>query len=58
MKIKRKYNLTKPRTLTHPQNRIKPFDERKVQIFFSVKGKHYKEAQLIISQLIKQKQWN
>lgn len=52
--MKRQYKLTKPRTLTHPQNRVKPFEERKVQMFFSVKGKYYKEAQQIISQLIKQ----
>lgn len=52
--MKRQYKLTKPRTLTHPQNRVKPFEERKVQMFFSVKGKHYKEAQQIISQIIKQ----
>jgi len=52
--MKRQYKLTKPRTLTHPQNKVKPFDERKIQMFFSVKGKHYKEAQQIISQLIKQ----
>ena len=56
--MKRQYKLTKPRTLTHPQNKIKPFEERKVQMFFSVKGKYYKEAQQIISQLIKTKQWN
>ena len=56
--MKRQYKLTKPRTLTHPQNRVKSFDERKVQMFFSVKGKYYKEAQIIISQLIKTNQWN
>ena len=52
--MKRKYNLTKPRTETHPQNRIKPIEERKLQMFFSVKGKYYKEAQQSILQLIKQ----
>ena len=52
--MRRQYKLTKPRTLTHPQNKVKPFEERKIQMFFSVKGKHYKEAQQIISQLIKQ----
>jgi len=55
--MRRKYKLTKPRTLTHPQNKVKPFEERKIQMFFSVKGKYYKEAQKIISQLIKDKQW-
>ncbi len=55
--MKRIYNLTKPRTETHPQNKIIPYDERKIQIFFSVKGKYYKDAQTIISQLIKDKKW-
>jgi len=55
--MKREYKLTKPRTLTHPQNRIKSYEERKIQMFFSVKGKHYKEAQQIISKLIKEKKW-
>ena len=55
--MRRKYNLTKPRHETHPQNRIKPFEEKSIQMFFSVKGKYYKEAQQIISQLIKDKKW-
>lgn len=56
-KMKRKYNLTKPRTETHPQNRVKSFSERKIQIFFSVKGKYANEANEIISQIIKEKEW-
>ena len=55
--MKRKYNLSKPRTETHPQNRVKSFSERKVQLFFSVKGQYVKEANNIIQELINQKQW-
>jgi hypothetical protein len=55
--MKRTYKLTKPRTETHPQNKLITYDERKIQIFFSVKGKYYKEAQKIISLLIKDKKW-
>ena len=55
--MKRKYNLSKPRTETHPQNRVKSFSERKVQLFFSVKGQYVKEANHIISQIIKEKEW-
>lgn len=55
--MKRKYNLTKPRTETHPQNRVKSFSERKVQLFFSVKGQYVNEANKIISQIIKEKEW-
>jgi hypothetical protein len=55
--MKRKYKLTVPRTETHPQNRVKSFSERKVQLFFSVKGQYVKEANHIISQIIKEKEW-
>ena len=55
--MRRKYNLTKPRTLTHPQNKVKPFEERKVQMFFSVKGKYYIEAQKAINNFINQNNW-
>jgi hypothetical protein len=55
--MKRKYNLSKPRTETHPQNRVKSFSERKVQLFFSVKGQYVNEANKIIQELINQKQW-
>ena len=51
--MKRKYELKKPRHLTHPQNRIKPFEERMVQGFYSVKGKYKKEADKVISELVK-----
>jgi hypothetical protein len=54
---KRKYKLTKPRTETHRQNKVIPYPDRMVQIFFSVKGKHYKDAQDSISSLIQEKKW-
>jgi hypothetical protein len=55
--MKRKYNLTKLRTETHPQNRVKSFSERKVQLFFSVKGQYVNEANKIITEIIKEKEW-
>lgn len=54
---KRAYKLTKPRSETHAQNKVKSYRERLVQVVFSVRGEYYNTAKETIDTLIKEKGW-
>ena len=50
--VRKKRSYTKPEKINRVWHK-KNFDDRMVQIFFSVKGKYVKEANKVIKEIVK-----